>query len=236
MDERLQLEGIDAGYGGARVLEGVGLEVGVGEVVCLLGANGAGKTTMLLTIAGLLRPSAGRLTWAGQDLLRVPPHRIVEQGIALSPEGRQLFPNLTVLENLQLGSYCRHARPYRQASLGEVYALFPRLHERRDQAAGLLSGGEQQMLAIGRALMARPRLLLLDEPSVGLAPRLVAAVFESIARIASQGIGVLLVEQNAYGALAIAKRGYVLANGRVVTAGLAAQLEAAPEVQAAFIG
>ncbi len=236
MDDVLRLDSIHAGYQGAKVLVNLSLEVHPGEVVCVLGANGAGKTTTLLTIAGLLRPMAGQMTFGQEDLLRLPPYRIVERGISLVPEGRQVFPNLTVLENLLLGSYCARARSERQGALEEVYALFPRLRERVQQMAGLLSGGEQQMLAIGRALMSRPRLLLLDEPSLGLAPRLVHAIFDAIGVIAQKGLSILLVEQNARAALSLASRGYVLAHGQVAVAGSTRELQDSPRVKEAFLG
>jgi branched-chain amino acid transport system ATP-binding protein len=237
MNETLRLESLHAGYQGSKVLEDLSLEVHPGEVVCVLGANGAGKTTTLLTIAGLLRPMAGRITLGAEDLLRLPPYRIVERGISLVPEGRQVFPNLTVLENLLLGSYCARARKERASALEEVYTLFPRLRERLQQMAGLLSGGEQQMLAIGRALMSRPSLLLLDEPSLGLAPRLVQAIFDAIGAIAARGrLSILLVEQNARAALSLASRGYVLVHGQVAVAGSTRELQDSPRVKEAFLG
>jgi branched-chain amino acid transport system ATP-binding protein len=235
MSEILALKDIRAGYGESVVLQEVSLSVNEGEVVCLIGANGAGKTTTTRVLAGLLKPWSGQVTFESKPIDRLPAHQRVELGIALAPEGRQVFPHLTVNENLLLGSYSRRARAQRAESLAAVYDLFPRLAERKVQKAGLMSGGEQQMLAIGRALMARPRLLMLDEPSLGLAPKIILDVYRAIAQTAALGISILFVEQNVRAALSIAHRGYVLANGRVVLAGSAAELGESKLVQEAFL-
>jgi branched-chain amino acid transport system ATP-binding protein len=228
---------LSAGYAGSTVLRDISFEVRPGEVVCLLGANGAGKTTTMGVLTGLVRSQAGEVLYDGADLLRLPTHERVENGLVLSPEGRKVFPNLTVEENLVLGSYNRSARAGRADKMAEVYALFPRLLDRRRQRAGLMSGGEQQMLAIGRAVMGRPRLLLLDEPSLGLAPKIVQTVFEAIRMLAkSSQLSILLVEQNTRAALSVASRGYVLANGRIVHSGPAASLSDAVALRDAFIG
>ncbi len=236
MTPLLSIEGLCAGYGESEVLRDVSLQVGVGEVVCLLGANGAGKTTAMSVISGLLAARSGTIRLDGADLLAMSPSRRVAAGVALCPEGRQVFPNLSVEENLALGSFHRAARAGRSRRLGEAYALFPRLAERRRQAAGLLSGGEQQMLAISRALMAGPRLLLMDEPSLGLSPKMVLTVFEAIRSIATTNIGILLVEQNTAAALSVAGRGYVLRQGRIVHADTQAGLRGSSVVQEAFFG
>jgi branched-chain amino acid transport system ATP-binding protein len=233
----LSVRNLRAGYAGSTVLRDISFEVAPGEVVCLLGANGAGKTTTMGVLTGLVRSQAGEVLYDGVDLLRVPTHERVENGLVLSPEGRKVFPNLTVEENLVLGSYNRKARAGRADKMAEVYALFPRLLERRRQRAGLMSGGEQQMLAIGRAVMGRPRLLLLDEPSLGLAPKIVQTVFEAIRVLAQRSqLSILLVEQNTRAALSVASRGYVLANGRIVHSGPAAGLSDAVALRDAFIG
>ena len=236
MSAILSVKDLRAGYGESEVLQGISLEVGAGEVICLLGANGAGKTTTMAALTGLIRARSGEVRYGGDDLLAMPPHLRVERGVTLSPEGRKVFPNLTVEENLVLGSFNRNARSSRAAKLAEVYDLFPRLAERRQQRAGLMSGGEQQMLAIGRAIMARPRLLLLDEPSLGLAPKIVLLVFEAIRQIARTNISILLVEQNTQAALSVASRGYVIAGGRIVHSGDAEDLRNSREIKAAFIG
>ncbi len=236
MSTLLQITGLQAGYDDSIVLEDVAIEINDGNVVALLGVNGSGKTTTMRTITGLIAPTAGAITFAGQDLLRVRADRRVELGIALCPEGRQVFPAMSVLENLLLGSFCRHARQQRRQSLEQVFALFPRLHERQQQQAGLMSGGEQQMLAIGRALMARPRLLLLDEPSLGLSPKMVQLVFAAIAAVAAAGISILIVEQNAQAAFSVAQRGYVLAQGRIAASGTIAELARSGLVEQAFLG
>jgi branched-chain amino acid transport system ATP-binding protein len=231
----LALEGLEVYYGEIHALKGVSLEVREREIVALLGNNGAGKTTTLKTISGLLAPRNGRVTLEGAPLTGVAPHAIVARGIAHVPEGRRIFNRLTVRENLMMGAYLRHDSGV-AADLDRVFALFPRLHERITQVAGTLSGGEQQMLAIGRALMARPRVLLLDEPSMGLAPVLVEQIFDTIAEVNRQGTTILLVEQNAAMALSIATRGYVLETGAVVLAGTAAQLGENSEVRRAYLG
>ncbi|HYG91756.1 MAG TPA: ABC transporter ATP-binding protein [Azospirillum sp.] len=236
MKTLLSIRNLRAGYGESVVLEDISIDVEEGEVVCLLGSNGAGKTTTMGVITGLIPAMGGRVTYQDADLLRLRSHQRVNAGIALSPEGRKVFPNLTVHENLLLGSYSPVARPHRAAKLEEVYSMFPRLAERRAQKAGLMSGGEQQMLAIGRALMACPKLLLLDEPSLGLAPRIVMQVFDAIARIARTNISILLVEQNTHAALSVATRGYVISGGRIMLADDAAALRDSVLVQRAFIG
>jgi branched-chain amino acid transport system ATP-binding protein len=232
----LELDAVQAGYNDAIAIESISLKVGQGEVVCLLGANGAGKTTTMRAVTGLIPLLSGTIRYNGEDISRMPPHDRVKAGICLSPEGRQVFPDLTVMENLWLGSFNRRARPNRKQTLEQVLALFPKLYERRDQAAGSMSGGEQQMLAIGRALMGQPKLLALDEPSLGLAPKMVSMVFDSIRTIAKTGITILLVEQNTRAALTIAQRGYVLSAGRVVHEGTATDLSQSEMVQKAFVG
>jgi branched-chain amino acid transport system ATP-binding protein len=232
----LQLQGVSAAYGAVRALDGVDLTVGDGEIVTLVGANGAGKTTLLMTICGRPRAASGRVLLKGQDITSLPTHRIAALGVAHAPEGRRIFARMTVRENLQLGA--RLAPPANfAANLDSVLALFPRLGERIDQRGGTLSGGEQQMLAIGRALMAEPELLLLDEPSLGLAPLIVSQIFAAIGRInRERGTAILLVEQNAHHALRLAHRGYVLATGRVVMQGPAAELAENKDIQAAYLG
>jgi branched-chain amino acid transport system ATP-binding protein len=232
----LEVRGLQVAYGDVQALWDVTLEVPAGAIVALLGANGAGKTTTLRTLSGLLRPRAGSARLDGEDLAALAPHAIVARGLGHIPEGRRLWPGLTVEENLELGAFSRRARPHRREGLARAYALFPRLRERRRQPAGTLSGGEQQMLAIGRALMGRPRLLMLDEPSLGLAPRVVAELFETVRAVNRTGVAVLLVEQNAHQALAIARHGYVLETGRVVRSGPAAALLEDPYVQEAYLG
>jgi len=232
----LQVQELEVSYDGIRALQGVDLEVREGEIVTLIGANGAGKSTTLMAISGLVRPTRGRILWTGQDITGWPAHLIVRAGISQAPEGRRIFANLSVTENLLLGAYARRARRAVQQDLERVFALFPRLAERGGQAGGTLSGGEQQMLAIGRALMARPRLLLLDEPSLGLAPVLVSTIFEFIGHINAEGVTVLLVEQNAHMALHLAHRGYVLETGRIILSGAAASLRADERVRRAYLG
>jgi branched-chain amino acid transport system ATP-binding protein len=231
----LKVESLDVAYGEIRALKGVGLEVGRGEIVTILGNNGAGKTTTLKTISGLLHPTAGTIMLEAEPLVGVPPHAIVSRGVAHVPEGRRIFNRLTVRENLTMGAYLRSDAGI-AADLERVFELFPRLAERITQVAGTLSGGEQQMLAIGRALMANPRLLLLDEPSMGLAPVLVEQIFDTISDINHQGMTILLVEQNAAMALSIAHRGYVLETGTIALAGTAAELSDNPEVRRAYLG
>jgi len=231
----LAVRGLDVYYGAVHALKGVDLEVRGGEIATLIGANGAGKSTLLRTISGLVRPRAGAIELDGADLLAVPAHDIVARGISHAPEGRAVFANLTVEDNLELGAYRRKDRAI-AADRERLFTLFPRLRERRRQAAGTLSGGEQQMLAIARALMSRPRLLLLDEPSLGLAPLLVHDIFRTIVEINREGTTILLVEQNANQALKIAQRGYVLETGRVTLADSADRLLANPAVKEAYLG
>jgi branched-chain amino acid transport system ATP-binding protein len=212
----LEVADLVAGYGKATALHGVSLNVESGEIVAILGPNGAGKTTLVNSIARVLQPMGGSVFLDGSDLMAIAPHEISSHGVALVPEGRRIFPKMNVAENLDLGAYATAARPERDTNLDWVYSIFPRLAERRDQEAGTLSGGEQQMLAIGRALMAKPKLLLLDEPSLGLAPVIVQNIFEVLAEINKAGVSILLVEQNAVEALDLAERGYVLEEGRIV--------------------
>jgi branched-chain amino acid transport system ATP-binding protein len=232
----LEVSDIRARYGAIEALKGVSLTVEEGEVVTLIGSNGAGKSTTLRSISGLTPASAGTVTFDGEDITRVPAHEIVVRGIALSPEGRHCFPRMTVRENLELGAHRRAKGPEIGQDLDRVFSLFPRLQERERQKAGTMSGGEQQMLAIGRALMARPKLLMLDEPSMGIAPILVARIYETIGEINKSGVAILLVEQNANYALDVSKRGYVLETGRVVLLGESAKLRDDPEVQKAYLG
>jgi len=232
----LRLEGLRAGYGPIEALQGLDLEVQQGELVCLLGANGAGKSSTLRTISGLLRPRAGRIVFDGAEIQGRDPAEVLRAGIAHCPEGRRVFPYLTVQENLAMGAYVRRDRVAITADLARVYGHFPILAERRRQAAGTLSGGEQQMLAIGRALMARPRLILFDEPSLGLAPTVVETTFAIIADIRRAGTTVLMVEQNARLALRMADRGYVMESGRIVLSGAARHLLADDHVRAAYLG
>jgi len=232
----LELEDVHVYYGAIHALKGVSLRVDAGQIVTLLGANGAGKSTSLRTISGLLRPRTGAIRFEGDDLLRLSAQAIVSRGIAQAPEGRQLFARMTVLENLEMGAFQRKDRDGIAQDIERVYTLFPRLAERRSQKAGTLSGGEQQMCAIGRALLARPRLLLLDEPSMGLAPVLVERIFEVILDINRQGTTVLLVEQNAAMALEVAHRGYVLETGRVTLSDDAEALRSNERVRASYLG
>ena len=235
----LELEDVQTFYGLIEALKGISIEVAQGEIVTLIGANGAGKSTTLRSINGLNHPRRGRIRFQGRDITRSSPHDIVERGIAQSPEGRRLFPRMTVLENLLMGTFQRKDRNDRKAvnaDLDRVYSLFPRLAERKQQKAGTLSGGEQQMVAIGRALMAHPRLLLLDEPSMGLAPFFVERIFEIIREINSQGTPILLVEQNALMALDVANRGYVLETGRVALADDAKKLKENEDVKKTYLG
>ena len=231
----LEVRELEVYYGEIHALKGVSFSVSQGEVVALLGNNGAGKTTTLRTVSGLLTPRRGSITWHGQSLVGVPPHAVVAQGIMHVPEGRRIFNRLTVTENLEMGAFTRSDSGVRE-DIDKVFSIFVRLKERRTQVAGTLSGGEQQMLAIGRALMARPRLLLLDEPSMGLAPVVVEQIFETVQTINQQGVTILLVEQNAAMALEIAHRGYVLETGSVVLTGAAAELAANAEVRRAYLG
>lgn len=232
----LVVENLRSGYGSEEVLHGVSLTVNEGEIVSILGANGAGKTTTLLTISGLVRPTGGSITFCGEALHELPSHLVVRRGLSQSPEGRRVFGVLSVLENLRLGAFTVHDKVLAEETLEWIFELFPRLFERKDQFAGTLSGGEQQMLAIGRALMSQPRLLLLDEPSLGLAPILVKSIFSTVRTINERGVTVLIVEQNARAALKLATRGYVLELGRVVMEDTAANLLANPSVQEAYLG
>jgi branched-chain amino acid transport system ATP-binding protein len=232
----LEVAGLRAWYGDAPALWGVDLTVAAGETVCVVGPNGAGKSTLVHAVAGLHRTVAGRVAVGGVDLAGVAAHRVCDHGVAIVPEGRRVFPHMSVLDNLTLGAYRPAARPRRAEVIEQVYELFPVLRQRTAQAAGSLSGGEQQMLALGRALMARPRLLLLDEPSLGLAPVVVDQVFDAVAAITATGVGVLLVEQDVERALELASRAYLLIEGRVVTAGTSASLRATDEVRRAVLG
>jgi branched-chain amino acid transport system ATP-binding protein len=231
----LSVKNVKTHYGPVEALRGVSLDVHEGEIVALIGANGAGKSTLLMTICGDPRASEGQIVYDGNDITQTPLHQMVRLGIAQSPEGRRIFPRMSVLENLQLGAYAGDAANF-EADIARVFRLFPRLAERSAQRAGTMSGGEQQMLAIGRALMSRPRLLLLDEPSLGLAPLLVAQIFATIREInRSEAVTVLLVEQNAYHALRLAHRGYVLVNGAIRLSGTGPELLANPDIQQAYL-
>ena len=232
----LEVKNIEACYGRISALQDVSLTVNEGEIVTLIGANGAGKTTTLRTISGLLRPIRGTITFAGEDLLRLTPDQVVRHGVGHSPEGRRVFSRMTVRENLELGAFTRPSGKDVNDDLERVFTTFPRLRERIAQKAGTLSGGEQQMLAIGRALMSRPKLLMLDEPSLGLSPILVQTIFGVIKAINARGTTVLLIEQNARQALAIAHRGYVLEVGRITHQDTSVNLAASPAVQAAYLG
>jgi len=233
----LEIENLSVYYGAIRALKGISLQVDDGEVVTLIGANGAGKTTTLRTISGLLRPLSGAIHFDGEELTELRPHEIVARGIIHVPEGRRVFARMDVEENLEMGAFIRSDADGIREDMERVFALFPRLKERRSQLAGTLSGGEQQMLAIGRALMARPRVLLMDEPSMGLAPVLVETIFDAISELnRTQGMTILLVEQNAHMALQIAHRGYVLETGSIVLQGTAEDLTKDPKVQAAYLG
>jgi len=232
----LELKGIDAFYARIQALHGVSLTVDRGEIVALIGSNGAGKTTTLRTISGLMHPAAGTITFDGRDISSTPPHRVVQLGICQAPEGRRLFQRLTVQDNLEMGAYSRRDRAGIRDSLEKVFTLFPRVKERRHQLAGTLSGGEQQMVAISRALMANPRVLMLDEPSLGLAPLIVDTIFGIINEINSSGVPILLVEQNAVKALDVAHRAYVLETGTIVQSGPGKELAQSEEVQKAYLG
>ena len=232
----LEVSGLKVAYGGINAVKGIDFSVAAGEMVTLIGANGAGKTTTLKALTGLLRPAAGSVRYNGADVTALASHRLVALGIALVPEGRGIFPYLTVAENLAMGAYSRRDDIAIDADREDVFALFPTLAQRRKQIAGTLSGGEQQMLAIGRALMSRPKLLLLDEPSMGLAPRLVQKIFETVRAIAARGVTILLVEQNAKLALEICSRGYVMESGRITLYDSAQALLANPQVRQAYLG
>lgn len=235
-DVLLDLANVEAGYGAIAVLKGISLTVRTGEIVALIGANGAGKSTTLRAISRILPLRAGSVRFAGEDIGRIPAHEVVTRSLVQVPEGRRIFPRLTVLENLQLGAFTRRDPHEISTGIERSFALFPILAERRHQAGGTLSGGEQQMLAIARALMSKPRLLLMDEPSMGVAPILVQRIFSTIRQLNAEGLSILLVEQNARQALAIAHRGYVLETGSIALAGPAAELLADPRVQAAYLG
>lgn len=232
----LKIDNIDVYYGAIHALKGISLVVNQGEIVTLIGANGAGKSTTLRTISGLLKPKNGSITFMGQNIAGVRAHEIVKKGISQVPEGRRVFAEMTVMENLDLGAFVRKDKDGIQQDLKKVFELFPRLEERKNQSAGTLSGGEQQMLAMGRALMSRPKLLLLDEPSMGLAPLLIKEIFNIIVDINKSGTTVLLVEQNANMALSIANRAYVLETGRITLSGSAQELAASEDVRKAYLG
>lgn len=232
----LEVKDLEVYYGAIQALQGISFNVNQGEIVTLIGANGAGKSTTLRTVSGILRPKKGEVIFNGKRLNQIPAHKIVRMGVSHVPEGRQIFPNLTVMENLIMGAYTRSDKAEIQESLEMVLERFPRLKERQKQLAGTLSGGEQQMLATGRGLMSKPSLLILDEPSMGLSPLLVEEIFAIIQSINKQGTTVLLVEQNAYMALQIAHRAYVLETGRIVLSGTAAEVQADPKVRSAYLG
>ena len=235
MEPILKVDNINVYYGAIHAIKGISFEVNAGEIVTLIGANGAGKSTTLQTVSGLLHSRTGSIEFLGESLMGIPAHKVVSKGLAQVPEGRRVFLQMTVEENLEMGAYTRSGSGI-DADLEKVYTYFPRLMERRRQIAGTLSGGEQQMLAMGRALMSRPKLLMLDEPSMGLAPILVEQIFEIIRTLHRAGTTILLVEQNAQAALAIADRGYVLETGKIVTAGTGAELLASPEIKKAYLG
>ncbi|HEM5141225.1 TPA: ABC transporter ATP-binding protein [Streptococcus suis] len=232
----LEVKNLSVNYGVIEAVKDVSFEVNEGEVVTLIGANGAGKTSILRTISGLVRPSAGTISFLGSEIQKVPARKIVADGLSQVPEGRHVFAGLTVMENLEMGAFLRNNREENQANLKKIFARFPRLEERKNQDAATLSGGEQQMLAMGRALMSQPKLLLLDEPSMGLAPIFIQEIFDIIQDIQKQGTTVLLIEQNANKALAIADRGYVLETGKVVLSGTGKELLASEEVKKAYLG
>jgi branched-chain amino acid transport system ATP-binding protein len=235
-DPILEVRDLRVDYGGIKALRGLSLEVPEGQVVALIGANGAGKTTTLRAISRMLRPAAGTIRFRGEDVTRLASHQLVARGMAHAPEGRGIFLNLTVRENLELGAYLRRDRAGIEADAEKAFALFPILAERRHQVSGTLSGGEQQMLAVARALMSRPRLLLLDEPSLGLAPQVVERIFAVLRDVSASGVSLLLVEQNAHKALQLAHRAYVLETGNVVMTGTGRELLASPEVRKAYLG
>lgn len=235
MSVLLDIQGVETFYGAIQALHGVDLHVDEGEIVTLIGANGAGKSTLLMTVCGSPQARAGRILFAGEDITRRPTHEIMRMGVSQAPEGRRIFPRMTVLENLQMGAAFGDPAHF-DRDLEQVFALFPRMKERIGQRGGTLSGGEQQMLAIGRAMMSRPRLLLLDEPSLGIAPMLARQIFRAIEEInANQGVTILLVEQNAFHALRLAHRGYVLVNGAIQMTGTGRELLARPEIRAAYL-
>ena len=235
METILKVDNINVYYGSIHAIKGVSFQVEKGEIVTLIGANGAGKSTTLNTISGLLRSKTGSVSFMGEELSRIAPHKIVAKGLALVPEGRRVFLQMTTQENLEMGAYTQSGKPA-ESDLEMVYQQFPRLKERRKQVAGTLSGGEQQMLAMGRALMSHPQLLMLDEPSMGLAPILVEQIFEIIQSLHKSGTTILLVEQNAQAALSIADRGYVLETGKIVTTGIGKELLESPAIKKAYLG
>ena len=232
----LEIKDLEVYYGVIHAIKGVSFEVNEGEIIALIGANGAGKTTILHTITGLIAPKSGHVLFEGKDITKTPAHKIVELGMAHVPEGRRVFAQLSVYQNLKMGAYTRKDKAEVDAALEMVYKRFPRLEERKNQMAGTLSGGEQQMLAMGRALMSHPKLLMLDEPSMGLAPILVEQIFEIIRNLHRAGTTILLVEQNAQAALSVADRGYVMETGKVVTTGTGAELLASPAIKKAYLG
>ncbi len=236
MAKLLTIEQLHAGYGPIEVLKGISIEVNEGEIVTIIGANGAGKTTTLMTVSGAIKARAGRIIWSEREIQNLPPHEIVRLGLCQSPEGRKIFPRLTVLENLELGAYTRHDKAGIQQDIDHTYELFPILRDRKSQLGGTLSGGEQQMLAVARALMGRPKLLLLDEPSLGLAPLIVLKIFEVIRRLNAEGMSVLLVEQNARLALKLAHRGYVMETGSITMSDSAGVLLNDQRVKDAYLG
>jgi branched-chain amino acid transport system ATP-binding protein len=231
----LKVDNLSSGYSETQVLWNVSFEVEDKEIICVIGANGAGKTTLLRTISGLLRPYEGSIKFLGKNIENMPPHKIVDAGIALVPQGRELFPYMSVLENLKLGAYLKRAEKYEKDSLEWIFQLFPVLKDRKEQMANTLSGGEQQMLAIARALMSRPKLLMLDEPSMGLAPKIVQKVYDVIGELNKQGVTILFVEQNIYQALQLADRGYVVENGRIVLSGKGKELLNNEHVKKAYL-
>ena len=232
----LTIENLEAGYDDVKVLFGVSMEIQEGEIVALIGANGVGKTTTIKAISSLIRARGGRIMYDGQDITRWPSHKVVAAGLVQVAEGRKLFPHLTVLENLELGSYLRSLRSNRSKNLKYVFELFPRLAERQHQLAGTLSGGEQQMVAIGRALMGQPKLLMLDEPSLGLAPKLVSDIFRVVQEINTDGTTILIVEQNAVQTLRLAQRGYVMEHGKIILSGTGEELLNDPRIRTAYLG
>lgn len=231
----LNVDNINVYYGSIHAIKGISFHVEEGEIVTLIGANGAGKSTTLNTISGLLRSTTGEISFCGENIMKVPAHKVVEKGLAMCPEGRRIFLHMSVLENLEMGAYTRKDSDI-QASLDEVYEIFPRLKERYKQVAGTLSGGEQQMLAMGRALMSQPKLMMMDEPSMGLAPILVEQIFDIIRTLHQKGATILLVEQNAQAALSVADRAYVLETGKVVVSGTGQELLESPEIKKAYLG
>ena len=232
----LEIKDLEVYYGMIQAIKGISFEVNEGEVIALIGANGAGKTTILHTISGLIAPKKGSITFEGQEITKIPAHKIVENGLAQVPEGRRVFPSLSVLQNLKLGAYTRKDKKEIEDTLKMIYERFPRLEERKNQPAGTLSGGEQQMLAMGRALMSKPRIILMDEPSMGLSPIFVNEIFDIIKQVSASGTTVLLVEQNAKKALSIADRGYVLETGKIVKEGKASDLLNDEAVKKAYLG